>query len=525
MGTPGQLVVKRYRLVRALGQGGMGMVWEGHDTLLDRPVAVKEVLIPHRLDSRQQLQMIHRTSREARTAARLNHRTIVGVFDVADEDGRPWIIMELVPSRSLDRVIGSEGPLSVPRAATIASEVLTALSVAHSAGVVHRDVKPANILIGYDGRVVLSDFGIATSLGDPYAQRSGTVGSPGFLAPERIDGAPAAPAADLWSLGATLYATVVGCPPFDSTMGPLASLLTQDAALTKAPAELRPVLAGLLAKDPAKRMSASEAKGLLDAILTQSGTTTSSAPSKGASRTRLGSVAGDPGRSRLSELLSGSSRDASRTKLVAGVTAAVVVAGAIGGWAVLRPTGGTASAEPGGVSPLGVSSSSAPAATPVATPSATPSRLRLKWYDAGQGWKAAVPRGWQLTIRQNRFTWSERTGTAYLELRVSDAGGRGPLELLREAETSLSASVRKYRKLRLAKVPAKREAVAEWESTWTGPGYHSWAVKGVPYHELQRMVVSGDRISVIGWVTTRAEWDRLKPTMDAIVKYYRPPAS
>jgi eukaryotic-like serine/threonine-protein kinase len=493
MGTPGQLVVKRYRLVRALGQGGMGMVWEGHDTLLDRPVAVKEVLVPHRLDSRQQLQMLQRTSREARTAARLTHRNIVSVFDVAEEDGRPWIIMELVPSRSLDRVIGSEGPLSVARAATIAREILAALSVAHTAGVVHRDVKPANILIGYDGRVVLSDFGIATSLGEISTQRSGTVGSPGFLAPERAAGAPAAPAADLWSLGATLFATVVGRPPFENTMGPLASLLTQDTELAKAPAALRPVLTGLLAKDPAKRMSASEAERLLTPLVS-AGTGAPPAPTGGASRTRL----------------------------LAGVAAAAVVAGAIGGWAVLRPTV-TASAGPIGVSP---STSGSPlAATPVASPSAAPRRLRLKWYDAGQGWKAGVPRGWQLTIRQNHFTWADRTGIAYLGLKVVDSGGRDPVDVLREVETSLSTSVRKYRKIRLEKVPAKRDVVAEWESTWTGPGYHSWAVEGVPYHELQRMIVTGNRISVIDWVTTTTQWNRFKPTLDAISKYYRPPVS
>ncbi len=496
MGTPGQLVVKRYRLVRALGQGGMGMVWEGHDTLLDRPVAVKEVLVPHRLDSRQRLQMVQRTSREARTAAKLNHRTIVGVFDVAEEDGRPWIIMELVPSRSLDRVIASEGPLSVTRAATIGREVLTALSVAHAAGVVHRDVKPANILIGYDGRVVLSDFGIATSLGDPLAQRSGTIGSPGFLAPERAAGAPAAPSADLWSLGATLFATVVGRPPFDSTMGPVALLLTQDAELSKAPAELRPVLAGLLTKDPARRMSADEARRLLDAIVSPGDPTPSPALTRGASR----------------------------TKLLAGVVAAVVVAGAIGGWAILRPTGTASAGRGAGASPLDApASSAAPPATPVAAPSPTPSRLRLKWHDAGQGWKAAVPRGWRLGIRENYFTWSDRTGTAYLGLEVIDSRGRDPLDLLREVETSLSQSVRKYRKIRLQKVPAKRDVVAEWESTWTGPGYHSWAVKGVAYHEIQRMIVTGDRISVIDWVTTTAEWERLGPTKDAVFKYYRPP--
>ncbi|MEV6979790.1 serine/threonine-protein kinase [Sphaerisporangium sp. NPDC051017] len=493
MGSPGQLVVKRYRLMRALGQGGMGMVWEGHDTLLDRPVAIKEVLIPDTLNSRQRLSMIHSTAREARTAARLNHRNIVGVFDVADEDGRPWIIMELVPSRSLDRVITGEGPLSVTRAATIATEVLTALSVAHAAGIVHRDVKPANILIGYDGRVVLSDFGIATSPGDPHAAHGGgATGSPGFLAPERTGGTPAGPASDLWSLGATLFATVVGKPPFEGTRGALSTLLTQDAELAKAPDELRPVLAGLLATDPAKRMGAAEAKRLLDALISPA-----PAPVRGAGR---------------------------RGRVLAVVAAATAAAVAIGGWAVLRPD------APANAGPVGTSAPAAPttaaAPSPTPTPVAAPVRLKLKWYDNGAGWKAAVPRGWRLSIQEDYYTWSEPEGIAHLGLEVIPTLGRKPADVLEEVEASMSRSVRKYHRVRLERVPSKRgTVVAEWESTWTGPGYHSWAVRGVAYRELQRMIVTGDRISVIDWSATAAQWERLRPTMESVFKYYRPPGT
>ncbi|GII66013.1 hypothetical protein Skr01_60980 [Sphaerisporangium krabiense] len=488
MGTPGQLVVKRYRLMRALGQGGMGMVWEGHDTLLDRPVAVKEVLIPDTLNSRQRLNMIHSTAREARMAARLDHRNIVSVFDVADEDGRPWIIMELVPSRSLDRVIASEGPLSVARAVAIGTEVLTALTVAHAAGVVHRDVKPANILIGYDGRIVLSDFGIATLLDDPHASRGGATGSPGFLAPERRGGRPAEPASDLWSLGATLYATVVGRPPFEGTRGQLSTLLVQDAELAKAPAELRPVLAGLLTAEPAARMGAAEAKRLLDEI---------AAPEAAPAPVRR------------------------RGRLLAMGTAAAVAAVAIGGWAFLRPSD-PAGAGPVAASPAGASTS--PAAAPSASP--TPARLKLKWYDPGKGWKAGVPKGWRLSIQEDTYTWADRDGIAHLGIEVIDARGRSPVDLLEEVESSLSTSVRKYQRVRLKKVPSKHGTVAaEWESTWTGPGYHSWAVRGVAYREVQRMIVTGDRISVLDWSATDAEWNRLRPTMDAVFKYYRPPGT
>jgi hypothetical protein len=202
------------------------------------------------------------------------------------------------------------------------------------------------------------------------------------------------------------------------------------------------------------------------------------------------------------------------------VVAAVVLAGTIGGWAVLRPD----SAATAGPIPTVAPDVASPLAQPNVTPSPAPSRLRLKWHD-GQGWKTAVPRGWRLVTRDTALTWSEPAGTAYLSVSVFDLAGRDPMALLRETETSLSAEVRKYHRVRLEKVSGKSDLTAEWESTWTGPGYHSWAVKGVAYHETQRMSVTGGRVSVISWVTTRSEWRRLTPTMKAIFKYHQPPRS
>jgi hypothetical protein len=135
-----------------------------------------------------------------------------------------------------------------------------------------------------------------------------------------------------------------------------------------------------------------------------------------------------------------------------------------------------------------------------------------------------VPKGWRLSIQEDYYTWSDRDGIAHLGLEVIDARGRKPVDLLEEVETSLSSSVRKYQRVRLTKIPSRRgTVVAEWESTWTGPGYHSWAVRGVAYHEVQRMIVTGDRISVLDWSATTSEWERLRPTMDSVFKYYRPP--
>ena len=203
MGAPGQLVVNRYRLVRALGQGRTGTVWEGHDNLLDRPVAVKEVVPPPGLGLKGQAEFMRRITLAANAATRVTNKNLVAVYDVAEDDDRPWVVMELLPSRPLSAIIAGEGPLPPERVARIGRRVLDGLSAGHAAGLVHGDVRPANILIGYEGRVALADLGIPV-----------TDGEPPFRAPE---GARSGPAADLWALGATLYTAAVGTPPIVDT--------------------------------------------------------------------------------------------------------------------------------------------------------------------------------------------------------------------------------------------------------------------------------------------------------------------
>jgi serine/threonine protein kinase len=203
------LVAGRYRLIEPLGVGGMGRVWRARDEILSRDVAVKEIIPPEELLARERDGIRRRTLREARAAARLSHPNVVRVYDVFEADDRPWIVMEYVPSRSLMEVLAEDGPLSPERAAAIGLGVLAALRAAHRAGVMHRDVKPSNVLLGDDGRVVLTDFGIATVEGDSTVTRTGLVlGSPAYISPERAREGLAGPASDLWSLGATLYAAV-----------------------------------------------------------------------------------------------------------------------------------------------------------------------------------------------------------------------------------------------------------------------------------------------------------------------------
>ncbi len=261
------MVAGRYRLVKILGRGGMGAVWQGNDLLLDRDVAVKEIYLPgaDHVPVDPDDPRIRRAIREAQAAARLRHPNIVTVHDVALDAGRPWIVMELVDGPSLAEVIAKAGALSAARTAEIGLQVLDALTAAHRRGTVHRDVKPANILIDPD-RAMLTDFGIAAMEDASALTMTGQmVGSPAYMAPERINGDTAAPAADLWALGVTLYLAVTGRSPFqrEDTQATIAAILTRPPPVPAGAGNLWPVLAGLLEKDPNRRLTADRARPLL----------------------------------------------------------------------------------------------------------------------------------------------------------------------------------------------------------------------------------------------------------------------
>jgi serine/threonine protein kinase len=245
----------------------MGRVWEARDELLGRDVAIKEIS-PDGLSATELGDLRERAIREARAIAQVSHPNVVRIFDVVNHQGAPWIVMELIRSRSLLDVVNAEGPMEPERAAHIGLEVLGALQAAHRAGILHRDVKPANVLLADDGRVVLTDFGLASVAGDSGMTRTGVVlGSPSYLAPERALDEPARPGSDLWSLGATLFAAVEGRPPYvkSSPMATLAALMVDPAPAPQRAGVLRPALEALLQKDPSDRVYADEAEQLLRA--------------------------------------------------------------------------------------------------------------------------------------------------------------------------------------------------------------------------------------------------------------------
>lgn len=262
----GRLVAGRYRLGDTIGSGGMGRVWRAHDEVLNRTVAIKELTAALYVSESDQAILLARTRGEARAAARINHSAVVTVHDVLEHDGRPWIVMELVEGRSLADAVKEEERVEPREAARIGLWVLRALRAAHTAGVLHRDVKPGNVLLADDGRVLLTDFGIAQIEGDSTITRTGeVVGSVDYLAPERVRGHDPGPASDLWALGATLYTAVEGRSPFRRTspLTTMQAVVEEEAGETRYAGPLAPVIGALLRKDPETRPDATEAEYLL----------------------------------------------------------------------------------------------------------------------------------------------------------------------------------------------------------------------------------------------------------------------
>jgi eukaryotic-like serine/threonine-protein kinase len=271
LGSPeGHLVVGRYRLFRRIGTGAMGVVWQAHDERLDRQVAVKKLLLHPALAPRKAAEAVARCLREGRIAARLHHPNAIAVFDVVDEDDMPCLVMEYMPSRSLATIMAEEEALPPVKVADVGAQVASALTAAHAAAIVHRDITPGNILLGDDGSVKLTDFGISRATDDVTATKSGHfAGTPAYLAPEVALGADPTSASDVFSLGSTLYAAVEGEPPFGraaNTLGVLHAVAGGKIKPPSHPGPLADVLVALLERDPNSRPTAAEARDLLASV-------------------------------------------------------------------------------------------------------------------------------------------------------------------------------------------------------------------------------------------------------------------
>ncbi|MFD4556500.1 protein kinase [Streptomyces sp. NPDC058469] len=290
MSDEGRLIAGRYRILDRIGRGGMATVWRAHDELLDRQVAVKKLHPQPQLDDAELATLFERARREARSAARISHSNVVVVHDVVDDEGRPTIVMEYVRSTTLADLIKEHGPVPLDEVARIGRGVIAALRAAHRAGVLHRDVKPGNVLLAEDGRVVLTDFGIAQAAETSALTRTGQlVGSVDFMAPERLVGARPGPEADLWALGATLFEAIEGRSPFlrDTVTQTMYAIAMEPPPEVRGAGPLTPLIQGLLMAKPDERLSAEDAERMLripagaagsSVVLPESGSESESAP-------------------------------------------------------------------------------------------------------------------------------------------------------------------------------------------------------------------------------------------------------
>ncbi|WP_134768583.1 serine/threonine-protein kinase [Nocardioides sp. 1609] len=271
------MIGDRYSLDREIGRGGMGAVWLGRDELLGRPVAIKRVGVMPGGSSPD----LMRAEREARIAASLNHPNIVGIYDLAHDADQQYLVMEYVEGSTLAELVRERGPLPAREAARLLSQAASALAAAHASQIVHRDVKPSNILVRSDGEVKLSDFGIARMTADPSLTQTGLVtGSPAYLAPEVASGTQASPASDVWSLGATLFHALSGAPPYDvgdNVLGTLYQIVNDPPPRLPNPGEMAPVLLATMAHDPQRRWAMEDVARVLE-LLAHSDSTTAVLP-------------------------------------------------------------------------------------------------------------------------------------------------------------------------------------------------------------------------------------------------------
>lgn len=560
----------RYRLGRTLGAGGMGRVWLARDEVLDRDVALKEILLPSELLETDRDALHHQTLREARAAARLSHPAVAGVFDAFEEDGRAWIVMEYVPSRSLQEILDDEGPQTPQRTAEIGLEVLAALRAAHAAGVRHRDVKPANVLLGTDGRVVLTDFGVAAVDGESLTTSSGmVVGSPQYMSPERVRDGAASAAADLWSLGATLYAAVEGQPPYArrSVMETITAIATQDPVPARRAGPLAPVLEGLLRRDPAARTDAAETEKRLRAaaeapalprqrtaapVSAPPASATAAAPpvaegEAASTRTETAAtppaaapmpvepVSDDPVPSAggLAPTAGFTAEPASRSHrplLIAAAAIVVIALLATAAWFGLRPSSdaGTPDAAPTTNAPAQPTRS--PAATTATTESATepttaqtatatataaevpPAGWRL--YRDPTGFALFVPEGWTRS-KEGSIVYFRSEGRV-LGIDQTDDPHPNPVEDWRgKAEYRESrGDFPSYREIKIVEVDYFREA-ADWEFTFNR--------RGTRQHVNNRgFVTADDQAYGIWFQTSDAAWADHRDDLQLIFESFRP---
>ncbi|MFI6463209.1 protein kinase [Streptomyces sp. NPDC050538] len=452
MSDEGRRIAGRYRLTEQIGRGGMGTVWRADDEVLGRQVAIKRLHARPELSADELATLYERTRREARSAARIAHPNVIVVHDVVDDEGRPCIVMEYVPGPTLAELLKDGRTLPYQEAARIGLDMVAALRAAHAAGVLHRDVKPGNVLLGAGDRLVLTDFGIAMTDGTSTLTKTGEmVGSIHYMAPERIRGLTPGTASDLWALDATLYQAVEGRPPFRrvTAMETAYAIAVDPLEPMKQAGPLEPLIEALLIKEPDERPTAQQAERALQTAWWGESTAqlqppeadlTAAAPEP--------KPAGDSGRGRRR----------SRKGLVIGAIS-IAVAGAVAATAFVLHT--TSKSVPG-------HATSQPTTTASASASPVPEGYHLV-RDRQLGVSFPVPDGWKAGKRTAEgVTYTDETGLAGLTIGVVDPAGPNPSTHFADIEANTKVNYPSYRRLRMQQTTFQQQPAAIWEFTFQG---------------------------------------------------------
>lgn len=553
-----RVVAGRYTLGARLGSGGMGVVWQASDRLLRREVAVKQVRIPTTLPDDEREAIEGRVMREARAAAQLNHGSAVAVYDVAQEDGQAFIIMELVTAPSLADLVQQDGPLEPARAAEIGLQVLDALEAAHAKGIIHRDVKPGNVMVPDEGPVKLADFGIASVVDDPRLTATGLIlGSPAYMAPEQAQEQEGSAATDLWGLGATLFYAVEGRPPFDKghPIATLTAVLHEDVEISEKAGALSPVIGALLQKSPearpepeALRVMLEEVGGtspmtmpatveFIQVLATPTQAPAVSAPTPVPEEGRPGALEleaslappaydppiqddGDddrPGPWGPDSLGPGPSRAPwGRTPWV--VAVAVVAAAALLLFIVLNqqdPPGGRKGngKEAQGSTDTTAGEDQSPSdGSTVVVPSDW-----VSYTDDATGYQISYPPTWVPTPTDSpqQTDFRDPDSGSYLRVEWQQPPGESPEGAWEVASDNFGASHENYDELRITPTTFEGFDAAEWEFTYSDGG--------ADLHALDLGFIAGDYGFALYFQTHAEDWDAAQPAFEALKASYQAP--
>ncbi|MFF4500203.1 protein kinase [Streptomyces sp. NPDC001401] len=493
MSDLGRLVAGRYLLVERVGSGGMGTVWRAEDKLLGRHVAVKKLHIPPHLHDDEVRTLHERTRREARSAARITHPNVIVVHDVVDDEGLPCIVMEYIPSATLSDVLKRRGALPPHEAARIGRAMAAALRAAHNAGVLHRDVKPANVLLADDGRIVLTDFGIAMESGTSSLTKSGElIGSIRYLAPERLRSTSTGPgpASDLWALGATLYTAVEGRHPFqrDTPIETAYAIATDSYEPLRSAGDLAPVIDGLLLKEPEQRMDVHEVERRLGDV-----TATRTSPFDPPTRPNGAGDLAPPARKS-----SGKRHRMVLRAALAGTLAACVAGGAV--WWV------KGSADRRSTHAAGAAASSTP---PSAGPTLPSLPAGYHFEKADSGLSLPVPDGWSSkTLAGGEVAYIDPSGLVRLSVNVIEFAGTDPLRHWRETEEGQTRRDNPgYERVRMSATTFRGRPAGYWEFTFNGTARK--------YRAADLAFAGADGTQYVIYLSAPdAQWRKYRPVFD-----------